>query len=168
MSNKQSPAFRVEVRQRSPFARWQGRAIEQLGFVNNLLIVLATALLGFEAQLEFADKIVLSATERTVAELSLIALFLSLTFGIAVALVRLHDLHRTSQIVRKRTKRDRAKSGNQTQKYQNFQKEIKKLRKSVRRWGRATWWLLASQLFIFLLGTCCLLTLALLRVIQNH
>ena len=38
------------------FIRWQSMRIEQLSFVNNLLIGLATGMLAFQTQLAFDDK----------------------------------------------------------------------------------------------------------------
>ena len=94
--------------ERESFIRWQGRLIEQLGFVNNLLLGLATGLLAFQTQLAFDNKALLTTAEKCVAVLSIIFVFLSVTFGCYVAYNRLRSFRFTAQIAQ-REKRENAK-----------------------------------------------------------
>jgi hypothetical protein len=134
------------------FVRWQGRSIEQLGFVNNLLIGLATGLLAFETQLAFDDKASLIAIEKCVAIASIISVFLSSAIGCFVAWNRLRSFHFTAKIARKREKNDRA--------------GIEKLRDDVRDLDENTWKYLEYQTISFALGGLLLLAVTLIRYLR--
>jgi hypothetical protein len=63
------------------FIRWQGRTIEQLGFVNNLLIGLASGFLLFEGKIPFDKKEILTCGDKGLIILSILSIFISLSFG---------------------------------------------------------------------------------------
>jgi hypothetical protein len=65
---------------RERFARWQGRKIDQLGFVNNLFIVLATGVLAFQTDLIFKYNQSLECNKLLLFLSILLALF-SLSIG---------------------------------------------------------------------------------------
>ena len=134
------------------FVRWQGRSIEQLGFVNNLLLGLATGLLAFETQLAFDDKVSLIAIEKYAATASIILVFLSLAIGCFVALNRLRSFHFTAKIARKR----------ETDKREG----IEKLRTDVQDLDKNTWKFLKCQTISFALGGLLLLTVTLIRYLR--
>jgi hypothetical protein len=134
------------------FVRWQGRSIEQLGFVNNLLIGLATGLLAFETQLAFDDKASLIAAEKYIAIASIILVFLSLAFGCFVSLNRLRSFHFTAKIARKREIGKR--------------EGIEKLRADVQDLDKDTWKFLKYQTISFALGGLLLLAVTLIRYLR--
>ena len=136
-------------RSNESFIRWQGRTIEQLGFVNNLFIGLATALLIFEAKLPFEEKVTLSCTEKWLAFLSVLSVFLSLAFGCYVAWNRLRSFRNTTHIARQR------ETGNRT--------NIEELRALVKRLDSRTWPLLTIQTVLFSIGALLFAVFSILR-----
>src|SRR5882762_2389859 len=68
---------------RAAFVRWQGNAMKQLGYLNNLLIALSAGLLAFQTNLAFDDKYsIKAADERTLIVTSAVFAFLSAAVGI--------------------------------------------------------------------------------------
>jgi hypothetical protein len=63
--------------EKQSFIRWQGRTIEQLGFVNNLLIFLATGMLAFQVQLA-VRKVSFTLLDKCIIVLSTLLIFISL------------------------------------------------------------------------------------------
>lgn len=115
----------------SRYVRWQGRLLAQLGFVNNTVLALTTAGLGFAVSREPAGW----------AQCALWAGIMSLGASVALALWcainRLHDFRETAQLAR-------GKMG---------ETERCVRRRENRRRGERTWVLLYFQLATFALGT---------------
>jgi len=80
------------------FVRWQATTIAQFGFVNNLLVVLATAALGFA--LTEVDTALAGRYGRRALYLSLLALLVSVACGVGCAINRLLDFRATAKIAR--------------------------------------------------------------------
>lgn len=134
------------------FVRWQGRTIEQLGFVNNLLVGLATGMLAFQTKVAFDDKVSFTGVERWLAILSIILVFLSLAFGCYVAWNRLRSFRATMQTARQRET--------------NQRQGIEELRTLSTALDKRTWWLLPLQTALFALGGLLLLVLSILRYLK--
>lgn len=91
----------MEEQKNVSFIRWQGKTLEQLGFVNNLFIALASGFLILEAQSIFSKKF-LQPCEALLIGLSVILVFASLIVGGFLAINRLQSFRSTSQIARQR------------------------------------------------------------------
>jgi hypothetical protein len=137
--------------EKQSFIRWQGRTIEQLGFVNNLLIFLATGMSAFQVQLAIKEVSFTIFDKRTIV-LSTLLIFTSLMFGCYLALNRLHSFQLTSQVARKR---ETGKRGC-----------IEDLRNKVKTLDKRTWWLLLAQTFSFGLGAFLLVIFAIIHLIE--
>src|SRR3954466_11671859 len=94
------------------FVRWQGRAIDQLSFVNNLFIGLSSGLLAL--QMRYTPTATSTATAPpTVTIVGLLSLlsgacfFLSLGVGCWLALNRLDSFRKTAALARQRDLRHR-------------------------------------------------------------
>jgi hypothetical protein len=133
------------------FIRWQGRAIEQLGFVNNVLLVLATGILLFQIQL-IVGGASFGFCEKWVVLLSSCLFFLSIIFGCWLAYNRLNSFRLTSQIARKRETNER--------------EDIEDLRKRVKHLDRKTWLLLKIQMILIGLGALLFMAFAAIRLVQ--
>lgn len=134
------------------FVRWQGRAIQQMGFLNNLLIGLTTGLLAFQTQIAFDKDVALSNCEKWFVILSLSFLFLSLVLGLYLAWNRLNDFRLTAQVARKREKDDREGISDKRQEYKVL--------------GRRTWVCIWLQAITFAFGSLALLIVTIMRYLK--
>lgn len=150
MSNEEQEFLSEQAR--ASFVRWQGRTTEQLGFVNNLFIGLATGLLAFQTNLAFDDKTHLTAVEKIFVVPSMILIALSLMLGCYVAWNRLGSFRITTKIAKKREN--------------NESKVIDKLRKSTRSKDKYTWCILMLQTISFGLGGLFLLVASMIRYLK--
>ncbi|KIO51868.1 hypothetical protein [Flavobacterium hibernum] len=83
------------------YIRWQNIRITQLGFANNLLILLNVALLGFYSKF-LSDCEILNNYQKFFICASFLLIIVSTGLGIFVMLNRLEDFKLTAQIARKR------------------------------------------------------------------
>jgi hypothetical protein len=132
------------------FVRWQGRSIEQLGFLNNLLMGLSIGLLVFQINLIFSREVVLSKAEDLFFIVSLVFCLLSLIFGIYLAWNRLSSFGQTALIARKRETGKR--------------EDIEELRKQVKELDNKTWALLKAQMITFGLHIISLAALTIMYI----
>ena len=137
--------------EKQSFIRWQGRTIEQLGFVNNLLIFLATGMLAFQSQLAIRE-ISLTILDKYTIILSTLFIFISLILGCYLALNRLRSFRLTARVARKRETKKR--------------EGIEYLRKKVKTLDKRTWWLLHMQNVSFGLGALLLVIFAIIHFIK--
>ena len=144
--------FLMSTGRRESFVRWQGRTIEQLGFVNNLLIGLATGVLAFQTQLAFNDTVSFTLAERGFLVSSITLVFLSLLFGCYIACNRLCSFRTTEQVARKRET--------------NQREGIERLRYRYRTLDKRTWALLPFQTGLFAFGGGLLLVASVLRYLK--
>lgn len=131
------------------FVRWQGRAIKQLSFVNNLMIGLATGLLAFQTNLIFNYRATLLSSDKWLLLMSILMVLFSLFFGCCAALNRLSSFQKTSQIARKREKGGKKREG------------IEEKRDLVKKLDKRTWRLLQMQIVLFAFGGLFLLLVSL-------
>lgn len=107
------------------FVRWQASTREQLGYLNNLLIGLASGGIGL------GDK------SHPVAAWTLAA---SIGAGIACAMTRLYDARVTAAVARNREKGRRGP-------------ETRELKRQAKQLGRCTWVMLWFQVVAFSVGS---------------
>ena len=133
------------------FIRWQKFRIEQLGYVNNLLIFLATGMLAFQVQLAVKE-LCFTILDKRIIAFSTLLLFLSLTVGCYLAWNRLRAFRITAQIARKR----------ETEKRDG----IENLRAKLNHLIKITYQLLAAQALAFLLGALLLVIFTIIQFIE--
>ena len=112
------------------FVRWQGRSIAQLGFVNNTVLGLTTASLGFAVSRQS------SGWTQCALWVGIGFLLTSVWFALCCARNRLLDFRESAQLARRRL--DAA--------------ERRERRRKNRKRGECTWALLNLQLLTFALG----------------
>ena len=112
------------------FVRWQGRLIAQLGFVNNTVLVLTTASLGFAVSRESCG------WQRCMRWLGILCLAASVCLALWCALNRLCDFRQTVRLAR-----GQLSVADET-----------KVRRKNRDRGELTWTLLRLQLVTFAVG----------------
>jgi hypothetical protein len=129
------------------FQRWQKIAIDQLTYGLNLILVLATATLGYWSSLLRDDKFVLGPSAKCAMLLSLWALALSVGSGLLCVLNRLWDFRGTARRARNHPEAP-------------TKDELEGL-------GRVTWWLFYFQWATFAVGVVALGTALLLTCGKN-
>jgi hypothetical protein len=134
------------------FVRWQGRTIEQLGFVNNLLLGLATGILAFQTQGAFNGGLSLAYYEKCSMVLSMLFMTASLLAGCYLAYNRLKSFRLTAKIARNRET--------------NVREGIATLRACVKKLDARTWLYLKLQVSSFALGGLFLVVMSVLRYLQ--
>jgi|APTNR8051073442_1049403.scaffolds.fasta_scaffold17939_3 hypothetical protein len=130
------------------FTRWQNIRIMQLGFANNLIILLAVGLLGFSITF-LEDVSSLTICQKFFFWSSCILILVSIGFGIALIVNRLNDFKITAQIAL------RIKNGKRDG-IENDRQESKEM-------GKQTWNYFTIQVSTFLVGFLCLLILVLIE-----
>ena len=133
------------------FIRWQEKRIEQLSFVNNLLIFLATGMLVFQVQLAVRG-VSFTALDRWIIVPSTLLIYISLILGCYLAWNRLVSFRITAQVSRKR----------ETEK----EEAVKKLRAETKTLDKRTWCLLRAQIVSLVLGTLFLVIFAIIHFIE--
>lgn len=119
------------------FVRWQGRLITQLGTVNNTVLVLTTASLGFAVSMK-------SPGSECALWLATVSLVMSVFLAVGCTLSRLWDFRLTLRVTR--VNLDESKREN--------------ARRITACLGRVTWWLLHLQLVTFVAGALLLVVAA--------
>jgi hypothetical protein len=130
------------------YVRWQNIRITQLGFANNLIILLAVALLGFGISF-LKDTTTLNSYQKFFFWCGSTLVLISIGFGIAVIINRLDDFKKTAQISRK------LETGNRT--------GIESERQETKELGERTWNYFITQVSTFVIGFLCLLFLVLIE-----
>ncbi len=143
----------IDNKKNESFIRWQGRAIEQLGFVNNLFILLATGMLVFQIQIAVKNDSDFTILEKHIFVFSLLLIFLSLLLGGYSAWNRLNSFQKTASVARKREK--------------GITEDIEKLRKEYRALDKRTWCLLRAQIISFVTGALILIIFAIITFRQD-
>ena len=136
----------------SSFIRWQDKSIEQLGFINNLLITLASGFLILETQYFIGEKTVQPIAIILIA-FSAVFVFASLIVGGILAINRLLSFRYTAQVARKRETRQRD--------------GIKDLRDWTNELDTRTWKLLWWQVGLFSLASLFLLATIIILALQQ-
>ena len=133
------------------FIRWQGITLQQLSFVNNLIIGLSAGILAFQFDIAFSRGLIFDCTSKLLFSFSIGLISLSLVVGCVTALNRLTDFRTTAQVARKREKGDL--------------KDIEKLREKAKCLGKWTWRLSKIQIVLFSLGAILIPPLVILHVV---
>ena len=125
------------LRPSSRFIRWQEIRIRQLGFVNNVVLILSSATIGFVVRSEN----LLTMLEKW----GISSLLLSVVFGLFCAWIRLWDFRLTAQLAR-------APAGNDCGCSSINSCIICRVRHKLEELGECSWMLLRAQLFTFAIG----------------
>ena len=112
------------------FVRWQGRTITQLGFVNNTVLVLTTASLGFAVDRD------VGGASQCFLWLGILLLGTSVFLALRCAWNRLCDFRETAQLAKGEMRLV----------------EEAELRRKTKERGECTWRLLKGQLLSFGIG----------------
>lgn len=134
------------------FVRWQDKSIGQLGFINNLLITLASGFLILETQYFIGEKTIQPIAILLIA-LSAVFVFASLVAGGILAINRLLSFRHTAQVARKRETRQR--------------EGIKDLRDWTNELDTRTWKLLWWQVGLFSVASLFLLATIITMALQQ-
>jgi hypothetical protein len=118
------------------FAKWQGVTREQLGATSNLILGLATGLLGFTTVLLLQGRLAVSCAFGFAVAASLL-LALSVAHALWCAINRLADFRLTAKIADPRN---------------NDSPQLEEFRKESRRLGVRTWGIFRGQMLGFALG----------------
>ncbi len=132
------------------FIRWQGYTLQQLSFVNNLLIGLSTGILALLFNTASNSANAYSLDYKFYISASVVFIFISLVFGISTAWNRLDDFRMTVRIAYKRWKKET--------------EGIRKLRTKSKFLGKITWWCLGLQLAFFIAGSIFMLLIVILEM----
>jgi hypothetical protein len=89
------------------YLKWQDIRISQLGFANNLIIVLAVALLGFIIDFIQTENLTLICIQKFLFWIGCSLIIISIGLGIFVVINRLADFKLTAGIARKRETNER-------------------------------------------------------------
>lgn len=117
--------------------RWQGIRITQFGYVNYLILTLASgALIAGTSPLTESDKCSTILSSSALYQWALFFLMISVMTGIACAFCRLHDFRDTAEITKLLCDRDGDDSG----------KDIAKLRCATHIFGKVSWGLVWCQI----------------------
>ncbi len=145
----------MENKNRESFIRWQGRQIDQLGFVNNLFIVLATGVLAFQTNLIFQYSQALNLRyDKLFFILSIFSSLFSLVSGCYVAITRLMDFSTTKNIAKSRWRRENAKD--------RFTMRCKS-----KEYHDKTWRYLKCQIFSLLVGIVFLVIISIYPIFNQ-
>jgi hypothetical protein len=120
------------------YIRWQAIRINQLGFINNLILGLSLGLLAYNFNFIIPDEIQLNCFQKLLFWISIILNVTSVFIALILAINRLEDFRLTAQISRKEEK-------NQTD-------NIKFDRAKSNKLGKKTWCLFTWQIATFLIG----------------
>jgi hypothetical protein len=129
------------------YIRWQNIRINQLGFANNLIIALATALIGYILnflQLENTD---LNIVQKVLFWIGSGLIIISIGLGIFVVINRLEDFRLTAQIAKNK----------------DF-KDLEEDRDKTKKLGKRTWCAFIWQTSTFLIGFLLLLIMTLIEL----
>ena len=138
----------MKEKDREAFVRWQGRALDQMSAVTNLLIALATGVLALVAPTILERTSAFDENARLLSLLSIWSLAISLLTGLILAWNRLQDFRATTQVIRKRGEDLEAAD---------------LLREEARTLGKASWRLLLLQTIAFGVGV-----LAAVFILSKH
>ncbi len=123
------------------FIRWQTRLIEHSSYINNLLLSIGIAIIGFVFS-NLSSEYKFHCCEKLFLIIGLIFIALSVLFGLVGSFSRLFDFKTTVSVIRLKIKNNNCKDD-----------EIEDLRKLYQIFGRITWLCFYSQVVCLSLGT---------------
>ncbi len=133
----------------SRYLRWESRRIEQMGFVNNLLIGLASVLFFWLCEGAIDGKICFPFWSFITIVSTGICLFVSLVCGLFLACNRLKDFRETTKVIQKENQQAFYKKRNLVEDAVSTSHEIDTSKKNIEKFGTCTWHLLIAQLWTF-------------------
>ncbi|MBP7260737.1 MAG: hypothetical protein KBB37_05570 [Bacteroidia bacterium] len=128
-----------EIENREKFVRWQGQLITQSSHINNLLLGIGIAIVGFIFSM-LKENIVLNCIERIYIRWGLFLVLLSIMFGIIGAISRLYDYRTTVKKIRLKLKSN------------PIQTDLDELTRLYKVFGNITWACFYSQTISLGLG----------------
>lgn len=130
------------------FIRWQNILINQLSFVNNLVITLNIGVLGY--LINFIQNVtILNCFQKFFFWIASVLIICSLSTGLILVINRLDDFKITAKIARKR----------ETNKREGIEED----RKKAKEIGKKTWNLLIWQVSTFFASLICTLVIILIE-----
>lgn len=136
----------------SRYKRWEDKRIEQFGFVNNLLIGLASVLLFWMLQGALEEKLPVYNCVFWAVLASGICFFVSLSCGLWLALNRLADFRRTATLIKTENERAYYVEKQEVGQVQKQKSEIEQKKKENSEIGAWSWGLIYAQFILFGLG----------------
>ena len=124
--------------------RWQNIRIEQLGYVNYIILILCSGLFAFQSNIIINNEI--NNTREVILIHSIIFIFISLLIGVFLAFNRLVSFKWTAIIARKEDEND--------------SENIELYRLATTILDKVTWILVSLQLIFFLVGVYNILLFA--------
>ena len=92
---------------KSTYGKWENHRIAQLSFINNLIIGLSVALIGYVFEFIQPSTIVFNCIQKFFFWIGTLLSILSIAIGLFVAINRLEDFRLTAKIARDREKNNR-------------------------------------------------------------
>ena len=92
---------------KSTYSKWENHRIVQLSFINNLIIGLSIALIGYVFDFIEPSNIIFNCTQKFFFWIGVLLNIISVAIGIFVAINRLEDFRLTAKIARNREKNKR-------------------------------------------------------------
>ncbi len=126
-------------------SRWQSYRIDQMGKVNDLIIVLNIAVIGYFVNMLFVENLKLNNLQSCIWVLTLLCAVCSMIFGILLSINRLLDFRKTAKIVREKQNPPSDRSPLTID-------EISKLEKETKVLGNKSWCYLYWQIGLFTLS----------------
>jgi hypothetical protein len=136
------------------FRHWQSKSIDQKQNASSLLLALSGAALGFSVSLLPASSSYVGCVGSICFQLCILTHLISIVCGVAFSVNRVRDFDLTAQIVRKRDLTPN-------------QPSLKKMRATVRRWGRISRRLYMWQGISFVLGALGFVVFAVVRYLPT-
>lgn len=128
-----------QEKQKERFIRWQTKLIEQSTYINNLVLTIGIATLGFMFSILSKKELNLNCCQKLEIKFVINIIVISITFGLIGTISRLIDFRITLRKIKKEI------DGNSLL-------EIDKLKALYKLFGTVTWWALYLQSGFFLLG----------------
>ena len=95
------------MNKKSTYDKWENHRIAQLSFINNLVIGLSVALIGYVFNFIEPSNIIFNCTQKFFIWIGTLLNIFSVAIGIFVAINRLKDFRLTAKIARDREKKNR-------------------------------------------------------------
>lgn len=92
---------------KSTYSKWENHRISQLSFINNLVIGLSIALIGFVFDFIKPSNIIFNCIQKFLIWIGVLLIIASVIIGLLVAINRLEDFRLTAKIARNREKNNR-------------------------------------------------------------
>ena len=132
------------------FRHWQSKAIDQKQRASSLLLGLSGAALGFSVSLLPSGSEYIGCAASALFHMCAVAHLFSIGCGVAYSINRVRDFDLTAQIARKRELTPN-------------QQSLKKMRETVRRWGRISRRLYVAQGVLFVVGAVAFAAFSVVR-----